>query len=396
MAAFNSKPLIRLVVITLVLVLLLSACNYPGLRQATDPAADLIYTSAAETVEAQMTIAAQPQFTPGTDTPTPTNTLPPGSTPNATFLPTVTSPLTTATSPQPSATPRCDLVKFVEDVTVPDDTEINPGQTFVKTWRLQNAGHCTWNTSYALVYEGDNIFNAPAAVPVTTGVVTPGNSVDVSVTLTAPVNSGTHRQNFKLANASSVRFGLGDGSKPFWAQIKVNVPTGIVLDFISQASNAEWKSGLGEVLDTPLVFGGADNDPNGVAKIKNAVKLENGSTSGKILLTVPKLLPNGLISGKFSPHLVQGGDRIKGQIGMMTNPDESCGVGDVTFKLLYQEGSQTKSLGSWNQTCDGSLQKIDVSLSSLVGKNIQVILSVKAGVIVLDNWAIWNSLRIER
>ncbi len=36
-------------------------------------------------------------------------------------------------------------MSFVADVTVPDDTHFSPGQTFDKTWRLQNAGDCEWS-----------------------------------------------------------------------------------------------------------------------------------------------------------------------------------------------------------------------------------------------------------
>ena len=38
----------------------------------------------------------------------------------------------------------------------------------------------------------------------------------------------------------------------------------------------------------------------------------------------------------------------------------------------------------------------DIDLSSLKGKNIQIILIVKAAGPALDDWAIWNSPRIER
>ena len=36
-----------------------------------------------------------------------------------------------------------DLAEFVADVTVPDGTDFTPGETFVKTWQLRNAGTST-------------------------------------------------------------------------------------------------------------------------------------------------------------------------------------------------------------------------------------------------------------
>ena len=381
-----------LITLALLVSILLGACNYPGLRQATEPSVDLIATSAAQTVQAQLTLL--PVTTAG-QMPLATETLSPNVTATGAGQPTSTATSLVATQAESTATPRCDLVKFVEDVTIPDNTELSPGETFIKTWRLQNAGHCAWNSSYTLVYEGDNVFNAPLATAVTSGTVSPGSSVDVSVTLTAPQIAGEYRQNFMLANAGGERFGLGNGSKPFWVQAKVVAASGIVLDFISQAANAEWKSGAGASLNVPLTFGGADDDANGVAKIKDNVKLENGVTSGKILLTYPLHQPDGIISGVFPPYLVQKGDRLITHIGFML-PGGVCGPGRVKFQIHYQEGANITKLGEWQKNCNGSLYKVTLDLSPLAGKTVQFIFVANADGDYTDDWAIWNSARIER
>ena len=33
---------------------------------------------------------------------------------------------------------------FLADVTIPDNTVIPPGTSFVKTWKLRNDGNCAW------------------------------------------------------------------------------------------------------------------------------------------------------------------------------------------------------------------------------------------------------------
>ncbi len=374
----------------------LYACNLPARATPTPTGAAALFTSAAETVQAQLTFAAQPTPSPGEASPalpTPSETSTPSPTPSATSTQTPTY-----TFLPPSLTPTpvpCNLVKFVKDVTIPDNTEVDPGQVFVKTWRLQNAGACTWSTAYTLVPEGDNLFSAPAAVPLP-AAVPPGGTVDISVTLTAPLEAGTHRGNFKLATASGQRFGWGDGTKAFWVQVKVTVPGGLVFDFIARASQAEWKSGVGSSFDTPLSFGGADSDPNGVAKIKEGEWLENGSISGKVLLTFPKRAFNGVIGGLFAPYLVQSGDLFKARLGFLAGPGGICGVGRVTFELQYKEGSAYHTLGQWEKTCDGSLLPVTVSLASLKGKTVQFLLIVHAHGDFMDDWAIWSSPRIER
>jgi hypothetical protein len=52
--------------------------------------------------------------------------------------------------------------------------------------------------------------------------VVPGQTIDLSVALTAPASNGTYRGNWMLQNENGDRFGLGiDGDKPFWVQITV-------------------------------------------------------------------------------------------------------------------------------------------------------------------------------
>jgi hypothetical protein len=198
-----------------------------------------------------------------------------------------------------------------------------------------------------------------------------------------------------LANANGQRFGLGDGSKPFWAQIKVGLESGIMLDFLTQASDAEWKSGIGETMNIPLTFGGADDDANGVAKIKDGVRLENGSISGKILLTVPFHQANGVISGTYPPYQVQNGDQLITHIGFIAQGG-ACHTGRVTFQILYLEGTKVTKIGEWDKICNGSLFKVTFDLSGLAGKTVQFILRARAGSDFTNDWAIWNSTRIER
>jgi hypothetical protein len=383
----------RLLAFVLMVLLPMLACNMPGYGSRTPTAsqADLIYTAAAETVQAQLTQVSQPPATPIGGTPgfptlVPTFPLP------ATNTLAPQAPTATRVPPTPTPVP-CDRIKFVKDVTYPDNTEVAPGTTFVKTWRLQNDGSCTWTTAYSVVFTGGDAMGAPAASPLS-GDVAPGQNVDISVSLTAPTEGGTYRGDFKLRNASNTVFGLGNDNKPFFVQIKVPVATGLLFDFISQASKAAWVTGTGNAAGTTLAFGGANDDPNGTANIQDGVKLENGTTTGKALLTFPKHENDGYISGVYPAYSVQNGDRLKGNIGFMMNPGNVCGAGNATFQITYLEGSTTHMLQQWSQTCDGKLVNIDLDLSGLKGKTVQFGLVVRANGDFTDDWAIWNSLRI--
>jgi hypothetical protein len=287
-------------------------------------------------------------------------------------------------------------VTFVEDVTYPDNSEVAPGSTFVKTWRLENAGSCTWTTAYAVVFTENDRMEAPEAVPLG-GNVAPGERVDVSVTLKAPTAGGTYRADFKLRNAANATFGIGQKNDPFYVQIEVpGTASGMGFDFIARAGSATWISGIGDTLDTTLTFGAEGDDPNGLAAIRDAVKLETGAVSGKVLLTVPKRDPNGVIAGTFPEYTVQSGDRLLGRLVFMTNANGNCGAGNVVFQIAYKEGDAIRQLEQREKTCDGSVIPLDLDLSSIDGKTVQFMFVVRANGAGEDDWAVWNSVRIDR
>ncbi len=163
--------------ISFVLILILMGCNLPQSNSTQSP--DQAYTQAALTVEAELTlVAAEASPTPAvpssTSTPNPTST----------FVPSATK------SPIP-----CNQALFVSDVTIPDNTVETAGTTFTKTWRLRNIGTCTWNSSYQLVFYHGDAMGVPTgyAQTLTSGYVSPGQDVDATVNLTAPMNTGTYK-----------------------------------------------------------------------------------------------------------------------------------------------------------------------------------------------------------
>jgi hypothetical protein len=384
-------------------VLVVLSCNMPGLARPKDSGVGPLYTAAARTVEAQLTRVSQPPVTQAiipTFPPPTQGTAPTSHTPTVALTNTPSpTPLPTATQAPTQPPAACDAVKFVKDVTVPDNTVIMPNAPFVKTWRLRNDGSCTWTTGYAVVFVGGDQMGAPSSTPLTENVP-PGNAVDLSVAMTAPGSPGTYRANFKMRNAGGQVFGLGeDGSKPFWAQIKVagSPQGGITYDFLANASRAEWISSVGAAAGAPVTFGGPAFDPNGAAMIQDAIVLETGATSGKVLYTLPRQQIDGVISGLFPAYSVQNGDFLRGKLGFMMNPGDGCGVGKANFQVVYMldDGGSPKLLDEWTKSCTGSFIDVNIDLSPLAGKSVQFGLVVEALGSPTDDYAIWNSLRIE-
>jgi hypothetical protein len=199
--------------------LLLGAC---GSQQAEptatqiDPAA--VYTAAAQTANARMTELAAITPTPPPATPTDTPS-PATDTPAPTASP--TSGDSTATATSQTAGLGADRAEFVSDISVPDGTQMQPGEDFVKTWRIKNIGESTWTTSYSLIYSsGVNIgvtssVSLPAEVP-------PNTSVDISVEMTAPTEPGDYFSFWLLRNPSQETFGVGpNANQPIYVEINV-------------------------------------------------------------------------------------------------------------------------------------------------------------------------------
>ena len=187
------------------------ACSIPGIAGSgtTDPVS-AAGTSAAQTAIFQITLSALALTQPAL--------------PTATFLSTNTPQPPTII---PSSTPfPCNRAEFVSDVNYPDKTTVPPGTSFTKTWRLQNTGSCTWTSGYAVVYVQGDRMGAPEFTPVTSGTVTSGAQVDVSLPLVAPSVAGTYHGDFMLQAPDGTRFGIGPaGNSVFWAEIVVPSPT---------------------------------------------------------------------------------------------------------------------------------------------------------------------------
>jgi hypothetical protein len=179
-------------------------------------------TAHIQTLYAVLTNSAPNQNT------TPTNPIVlPTATPG---LPTLTPTLApTNTAALPSVTPTssqlpvpCYRAEFIKDVTIPDYTQMAPGETFVKTWRLENSGTCNWPTDTLVVFLSEKQMGAPSSQSIGAAVAV-GEQRDISLTMVAPTEAGTYTGYWMLKIPNAGRFGLGDaGDKPFWVTIVVS------------------------------------------------------------------------------------------------------------------------------------------------------------------------------
>jgi len=278
----------------------------------------------------------------------------------------------------------CDLAQFVRDVSIPDGSIFAPGAAFTKTWRLRNAGTCTWS-GYSLVFDSGDAMNG--ASPTTIGSVGPGQEVDVSVNLTAPATNGSYRGFWRIRNASGVFLPVLNGTegRSFFVDIKVAV-TSSGFDMHTRATEATWASAAGSV-----TFGGPDTNTGGFAMYRNSQALEDGSNPAKILEMYPQMINDGVITGLYPAYTVVSGEHFIAKIGFLS----PCPGGNVKFQLNYKEAGVIKPLGEWTDTCDGTMKDVDFNLSSISGKTVQFALAVLANGPADQDKAVWVSPRIQ-
>jgi hypothetical protein len=256
---------------------------------------------------------------------------------------------------------------------------------------LKNTGTCTWTPAYSLVFIDGNNLGAPQPQSLP-GDVAPGETVDLSIDLKAPVTQGIHRGNWKLRSSSGIVFGVGGGG-PFYVQIVVG-PTltpgssgRTVYELAANYCDAEWRSGAG-VLPCP----GTEGDPNGYVLRVEEPRFENEVIEDEpTLITRPQMTTDGVISGRYPALQVQSGYRLRTHIG--------CRFGSTECNVIYQlnyriDGGTLQNLGQWSQHYDGEWERIDIDLSSLSGKSVEFVLAVAANGASSADDALWLNPKI--
>lgn len=172
--------------VMMMLMLFALACNIPGRKTTPETEATLV----APVVTATMTLAPVASLS----TPTPT------------------------VVPDVEGEGGCVLrAAYVTDVTIPDNTKLEKGQAFVKTWRIRNSGTCPWGEGTKLIHISGETFGAPASVDVPS--TAPDAQVDISVSMTAPTTPGTYRSDWQLQDPSGRAYG-----GVFYVQIVIEGP----------------------------------------------------------------------------------------------------------------------------------------------------------------------------
>ena len=176
-----------LMITVFALVIIVIGMAEGSFRQGETPDMGVVQTQAIATFLSQMTQTAD-------KAPTVTATLRPPPT-----------EAVSATAPT-SSTPNCLGLRFLRDVTIPDNTAMTPAEVFTKTWLVENNGTCAWRPGFQIVLIGGLAMGgSPFRVAQTVG---PGGSIQVSIKMAAPTNqTGVVQGTWMITDAEGARFG---------------------------------------------------------------------------------------------------------------------------------------------------------------------------------------------
>jgi len=263
--------------------------------------------------------------------------------------------------------------------------------------------------------------------------VVPGQTIDVSINLTAPNESGNYAGYWQLIDELGKKFGVGrSGIEPLWVKIHVverpiatatvvifptatfvktptnlpiptesvsplptstlelSLPQAGIYDFVEKACSASWLNNNNFLLPCP----GAEGDTEGYIAVVNQSILEDGSviTTPSILVS-PNNLDGGYIQAKYQEYLVQPGDVFVASVSC----EKSATSCSVLFQLSYESSNGTTyDLWAVGEFYDSLITEVSIDLNSLVGKNVKFVLTVISLGGNTDNHVLWIAPRIIR
>jgi len=186
------KTRILTIVIILIVGVLLFSYGTNNTEQTDTVDVDMLRTEAVETYASSLTetLVAVPSTSP-----TP-----------IIVEPTSTPPDITATIGTPALADPCYKLLYIEDITIPDGTQLKPNEVFTKTWLVQNNGGCAWPPGFTFSHVGGDLMRGQTVtldepIPV-------GAKREISVQLVVPSGqNGLIQSSWRMADADGNYFG---------------------------------------------------------------------------------------------------------------------------------------------------------------------------------------------
>jgi hypothetical protein len=247
-------------------------------------------------------------------------------------------------------------------------------------------------------------------------IVTPGQAVDISISLTAPELPGVYKSIWSFEDTTGKRFGLGAASTgEIWVQVKViagptststpvpeptqtSTPTLappfistaeiLAYDFINEVCSAQWQSN-----NVTKPCPGSVSEAQNTLTLVTMPTLEDGKTSRYPAIRVKPGAANGTVAGIYPEYLVQPGDHFRA----IASCEADAAMCSVLFRVSYQDANGTSTdLWAVGEFYDQKYTEINIDLTALAGQKVKFILNITSLNSDPGNSALWVSPGIYR
>ena len=269
---------------------------------------------------------------PATSTPYPTAThLSATVTPTTTPLP----PTTLTSTPQIPPLIQDTTFVFIGE-TIPDGTNIQPGQNFKKTWTLKNGGNFAWDKGMILIRTSSSPANetlgSPEQIPLSKEVE-PGATIQIEVDLVAPKQNGQFTVFYQLQNET----GLPVPNSQIWVAITVgNVPFSESGGVTAQLVSASMQNGEFTVYFCMQVPDGRQWYPWGVTLLANQQRY---APTGSSIDPAGATTANKCFSFSFPASIASGTNYElaieKVELPPEVHQAENCAYAQKTLRAAY-------------------------------------------------------------
>jgi hypothetical protein len=96
-------------------------------------------------------------------------------------------------------------LRYIEDVSIPDGSQVTSGESLDKRWNVENNGTCNWDKGYNLKLIAGPELGAPseqALYPARSG-----SQATIRILFTAPTEPGVYRSAWQAYNPDGRPFG---------------------------------------------------------------------------------------------------------------------------------------------------------------------------------------------
>lgn len=94
---------------------------------------------------------------------------------------------------------------FLDDITVPDETIVEPGSHLDKQWEVQNSGTCNWDLNYTLRLVSGTSMGVADTLPLYPA--RGGTILIIQISFHAPIEPGNYRSSWQAHNPEGQPFG---------------------------------------------------------------------------------------------------------------------------------------------------------------------------------------------